>query len=138
MLRSLLRFVLAFAMVAVGVLHFVRPEPFVAIVPSALPAPLALVLVSGAAEIAGGLGLLVPRVRRAASLGLVLLYLAVLPANVNMAVNDLPLDGTPVPRMALWLRLPFQLVFIGWALWVGRERVAAERCRPGASRTSKR
>jgi uncharacterized membrane protein len=119
--RSVLRFVLATAMVVVGVLHFVRPEPFVAIVPKALPAPLALVLVSGAAEIAGGLGLLLPRARRAASIGLVALYLAVLPANVNMAVNELPLDGTSMPRVALWLRLPFQLVFIGWALWVGRD-----------------
>lgn len=133
MLRSVLRVVLAFAMVAVGVLHFVRPEPFVAIVPAVLPAPLALVLVSGAAEIAGGLGLLVPRLRRAASLGLVALYLAVLPANVNMAVNDLPLDGQPLPRAALWLRLPLQLVFIAWALWVGRER----RADPRAQATSR-
>lgn len=119
--RYVLRLVLAAAMVFVGVLHFVRPEPFVAIVPRALPAPLALVLISGAAEIAGGVGLLVPRTRRAASIGLVALYLAVLPANVNMAVNDLPLDGKPMPRVALWLRLPFQLVLVGWALWVGRD-----------------
>lgn len=119
--RSVLRLVLTAAMVFVGVLHFVRPEPFVAIVPKALPAPLALVLVSGAAEIAGGLGLLVPRTRRAASIGLVALYLAVLPANVNMAMNDVALDGKHLPPVALWLRLPFQLVFIGWALWVGRD-----------------
>ncbi len=109
-------------MVWVGVLHFVRPEGFVRIVPRFLPAPLALVLVSGAFEILGGLGLLVARTRRFASLGLIALYVAVFPANINMLVNDIGLDGRPVPAWALWLRLPFQLVFIAWAWWVGRER----------------
>ncbi len=63
-----------------------------------------------------------PRARRAASIGLVALYLALLPANVNKAVNDGALDGKHLPPVALWLRLPFQLVFIGWAIWVGGGR----------------
>jgi uncharacterized membrane protein len=119
MLRKILRVVLASAMIVIGVLHFVEPAGFVAIVPSFLPAPLALVLVSGFFEVLGGVGLLVPRVRRAASLGLVALYVVVLPANVNMALHDLPLGGTHLPPVVLWLRLPFQVVFIVLALWVG-------------------
>jgi uncharacterized membrane protein len=120
-LRSAARAVLALAMVAVGVLHFVRPEPFERIVPAALPAPLALVLLSGAFEIAGGLGLLVPRTRRAAGLGLVALFVAVFPANVNMASHRISLDGgPPPPDWVLWLRLPLQGVLIAWALWVSR------------------
>jgi uncharacterized membrane protein len=121
-LRAALRGLLAAGMIGIGVAHFVIPDPFVRIVPAWLPAPLALVWVSGVFEILGGAGLLVRRTRRAASYGLVALYLAVFPANVNMAVNDLTLDGvTRVPPALLWLRLPLQVVLIVWALWVGRD-----------------
>jgi uncharacterized membrane protein len=116
--RRILRGVLAAAMIAIGVLHFATPAPFVRIVPDWLPAPLALVLVSGFFEILGGAGLLVPRARRAAGLGLAALYVAVFPANVNMAYNHLTFDGvTPISPVLLWLRLPLQAVLIAWALW---------------------
>ncbi|MDC3956097.1 DoxX family protein [Polyangium jinanense] len=114
-----LRVVLALAMIGVGILHFTSPEPFVHIVPAALPAPLALVYVSGVAEIAGGVGLLIPRLRRAAGIGLIALYVAVFPANINMAIHEIPIGEDPVPEWALWARLPFQIVFIAWAYWVG-------------------
>ena len=99
-------------------LHFVRPRPFEAIVPPALPAPRALVYASGAAEVAGGIGLLVPRLRRAAGLGLVALLLAVFPANVWMAREAGRFRR--VPAWALWARLPLQFVLIGWVRWAGR------------------
>ncbi len=109
-------------MIGIGVVHFVVPGPFVSIVPAALPAPYVLVLVSGFFEILGGVGLLVPRARRAASYGLVLLYLAVFPANINMALH--PDLGRGIPEWSLWARLPLQFVLIAWALWAGAERVA--------------
>ncbi len=124
-LRAALRAVLGVAMVLVGVLHFTSPDPFVKMMPAALPAPLALVYVSGAAEIAGGVGLFVPRLRRAASWGLIALYIAVFPANVNMAVNHLQLGDLQLSTFALWARLPLQLVFIAWAWWVGRDERGA-------------
>ncbi len=117
MVRRVFRWVLALAMMWIGILHFVKPEGFVKIVPSFLPAPLALVLVSGVCEVLGGLGLLIPRTRRLASIGLVLLYIAVFPANVNMAMHA---SEQTIPALLLWTRLPFQLVFIGLALWVGK------------------
>lgn len=121
-LRTVARWALAAAMTGIGVLHFARPEPFVRIVPDWLPAPLALVLVSGAAEIALGLGLLVPRTRRLASLGLLALYVAVFPANLHMAVHGIQLEpGGTMPAWAMWARLPFQVVFMAWAWWVGRD-----------------
>ena len=120
MVRSVLRLLLALAMIYVGVLHFARPSGFVSIVPSYLPAPLALVLVSGFFEILGGAGLLVPRVRQAASYGLVALYIAVFPANVNMAVHHLPFGDSPTPEWLLLARLPLQLVLIGLSLYVGK------------------
>ena len=126
-LRAALRGLLAAGMIGIGVAHFVVPDSFVRIVPAWLPAPLALVWVSGFFEILGGAGLLVPRVRRAASYGLVALYLAVFPANVNMAVNHLTFDGhTPVPPALLWLRLPLQAVLIAWAIWAGRDDPAGK------------
>jgi uncharacterized membrane protein len=112
---------LAAAMVAVGVLHFVRPKPFVRIVPKYLPAPLALVYISGLFEILGGLGLLIPETRVAAAWGLIALYVAVFPANVYMLTDNVSLDPRkPIPRWILWARLPFQLVFIAWAYWFTR------------------
>jgi uncharacterized membrane protein len=105
-------------MITVGVLHFAIPGWFVSIVPAALAAPVVLVIVSGFFEILGGVGLLLPRTRRAASIGLVLLYIAVFPANINMVVH--PALGHGIPEWLLWSRLPLQAVFIAWALYVGR------------------
>lgn len=119
------RWLLTLAMVAVGVLHFVNPEPFVRIVPAFLPVPLGLVYLSGACEIAGGLGLAWRRSRRLAAWGLVALYVAVFPANVNMAVNDLPLGDSHVAPAALWARLPLQIVLVFWAYWFTRREPAA-------------
>lgn len=126
--------VLAAGMITVGVLHFVDPEPFVRIVPPQLPAPLALVLVSGAFEILGGIGVLVPRSRRFAAWGLVALFVAVFPANVHMAVAGIqPVPDQPVPPWAAWARLPFQAVFVAWAWWFTRDATQAEmRRRSGA------
>ncbi len=117
--KARLRAALALIMMGMGLLHFAVPASFVRIVPAALPAPQVLVLVSGMFELLGGIGLLVPRVRRAASFGLVLLYLAVFPASVNMVLH--PELGTAygLPVWLLWARLPLQAVFIAWALSVG-------------------
>ena len=120
-MRRIFRIVLAAFMIAIGFAHFLAPGPFASIVPAWLPAPVTLVLVSGFFEIAGGVGLLLPRVRRAASWGLVALYVAVFPANVNMALHQIPAGGVHVPALWLWARLPLQIVFIALALWVGRD-----------------
>lgn len=130
MVKSVLRWVLTAVMVAAGINHFVSPASYIAMMPVELPAPAALVYISGVAEILGGLGLILPATRRAAAIGLVLLLIAVFPANLNMALNDLPLGGKPVPSWALRARLPLQLVLIAWAAWYARaDRVS----RAGAS-----
>lgn len=110
-----LKWVLGLAMIGVGVLHFVSPKGFERIVPKSLPAPRLLVYVSGVAEVAGGLGLLIPVTQVWAAWGLIALYVAVFPANINMAVNDLPLGHQKMPKWALYARLPLQFVLIGWA-----------------------
>ena len=111
--------VLAVVFVGAGVLHFVRPRMFEAIVPPSLPAPRALVLVSGAAEILGGIGLLVPAVREWAGWGLVALLIAVFPANLYMARESSRFRRL-APRWVLLARLPLQAVLIAWVLWASR------------------
>ena len=113
---SLARGLLGAFFLAAGLLHFVRPDPYEAIVPDALPAARALVFASGAAEIVGGAGVLSPRTARWAGWWLVATLLAVFPANVNMAVNAG--DFRSVPEPLLWARLPLQAAFIYWIWWV--------------------
>ncbi len=104
---------MALLYVAAGSMHFAHPQVYEHIMPSYLPAPHQLVLFSGAAEIAGGIGLLVPKVRQAAAWGLVCLLVAVFPANLWMAQH--PELAPYVAQWVLWLRLPLQLPLIWWA-----------------------
>jgi uncharacterized membrane protein len=122
--RAALRVLLALLFVTGGLLHFLVPGPFVQIVPPYLPWSRALVLVSGACEILGGCGLLVPRLRRAAGWCLIALLVAVFPANLHMALGDVRVEGLDIPPLLLWLRLPVQAVLIALAWWCG---VAAGR-----------
>jgi uncharacterized membrane protein len=125
MVKVILRWLLTIAMVVAGLNHFLSPETYLAMMPDALPAHRELVYISGVAEMAGGLGLILPGTRRLAAWGLVLLLLAVFPANINMAINDIPLSGNAVPSWALWARLPLQVVLIAWAYWFTREIASA-------------
>lgn len=117
--KELWRVILAVSIIIVGMTHFVVPQPFVKIMPPQLPYPLGLVYLSGFYEILGGIGLLVPPVSQAAAWGLILLFIAVFPANINMAVNHIKIETIPYSDSP-WLqaiRLPFQAVFIAWAWW---------------------
>lgn len=88
--------------------------------PPWIPWHLAMVYLSGAAEIAGGIGLLIPGLRRAAAWGLVALLIAVFPANIYMAVDHIQVTAHPMPAALLWGRLPLQAVLIWWVLWASR------------------
>ena len=112
------RTLLAILFVAAGALHFLITPIYVKIMPAYLPAPVFLVLLSGAAEMLGGLGLLLPVTRSIAVWGLVLLLIAVLPANLNMALH--PEHWPGLPHWLLWVRLPLQLPLIYWALYSSR------------------
>jgi uncharacterized membrane protein len=119
-IRTVLRWLLTAFMVVAGANHFVAPAAYIAMIPSALPVPAALVNISGVAEILGGLGLILPATRRLAGWGLIALFAAIFPANINMAVHHLPLAGREVPAWALWARLPLQAVLVVWAYWCSR------------------
>jgi uncharacterized membrane protein len=79
---------------------------------------LALVYISGFFEILGGIGLLMPDTRTWAAWSLIALYIAVFPANIYMLTDNISFNpDKPIPRWALWVRLPFQFLFIAWAYW---------------------
>lgn len=113
-MRRFSRGALAAFFVIAGTVHLLRPAPYLAIMPPFLPWPAALVALSGAAEIAGGLGVLLPWSRRAAAWGLIALLVAVFPANLQAIASGMSFDGWRVPVWLLWLRLPFQALFIAW------------------------
>jgi uncharacterized membrane protein len=119
------RLLLALFFIIAGILHFIFPEAYIRMVPPLVPWPAAMVWVSGVAEIMGGIGLLLPGWRRPAAWGLVLLLIAVFPANLYMAVAHVQFTGSPSTGLlstgllsknwAQWLRLPLQLPLIYWA-----------------------
>jgi uncharacterized membrane protein len=81
-----------------------------------------MVEISGFFEILGGVGLLIPRTRRAAAWGLVLLLIAVFPANLYMATNPIETGATSIAPALRWGRLPLQALFVWWVLWCSRPR----------------
>ena len=108
--------------VSAGSLHFLRPGMYMKIMPPLLPWHGQLVAISGFFEILGGLGLLLPATRRAAAWGLVLLLIAVFPANIYMATNPVESAATAIPAVLRWGRLPLQGGLVWWVLWCSRVR----------------
>ena len=108
--------------VSSGILHFLRPEFYLRIMPPYIPWHVAMVAVSGGFEVLGGLGLLVPQVRRTAAWGLVGLLVAVFPANLYMATNPMDAGAASIAPALRWGRLPLQLILVWWLLWCTRPR----------------
>jgi uncharacterized membrane protein len=113
--------------IAGGIGHFVIPGFYLDMMPPWIPAHVLMVQISGVAEIAGGLGILLPPTRRLAGMGLILLLIAVFPANLYMATSGAPLTHQPswIPNpttTARWVRLPIQLVFIFLVWWTTLSR----------------
>jgi uncharacterized membrane protein len=113
--------------IVAGILHFLKPGAYLKIMPPYIQWPLAMVYLSGAAEIAGGIGLFIPAVRRAAAWGLVTLLVAVFPANLYMATNPVEAGAQAIPAWGLYGRLLLQPVFIWWVLWATKTRAISPR-----------
>ena len=123
-LKRPLLYVMSTGYIVAGVLHFVVPELYVQIVPPIFPAELLLVYLSGLAEIAVGIGLLLDRTRQYAAWATIALLIAIFPANIYLATHGVVIDGLPgggdPSSIVRWGRLPLQGVLILWAFWYTR------------------
>jgi uncharacterized membrane protein len=110
------RLALAIMFLFTGLSHFSSMKhDFAAMIPAPLPNGLWVIYLAGLFEVAGAVGLLIPRTRRLAGVCLVLLLVAMFPANVNAVLNGIPLGGNaPTP---LWVRAPMQLLYVGMVWW---------------------
>ena len=103
--------------VMIGLTHLRKPEQLMYMIPKFMPDAWLLVIVSGIAEIVLGFGLLFSSTHYWAAWGLILLLIAIFPANINVAVNNLPPPGgLPAKPWYVWSRLLFQPIYILW-IW---------------------
>ena len=104
--------------ILVGISHFRNPQIFVEIIPPFLPFALFLVYLTGAMEIAGGIGIIYPGSREITGRLLVLFLIAIFPANLYMWIADVPFDGTLLTTQQHMMRAGFQVVLIVIALYL--------------------
>ena len=117
--RVAARVVLSVAYFAVGIAHLRSPQGFLPIVPDWVPFPREMILATGVAEIAGAIGLMIPRFRRAAAWGLAAYAVCVYPANIKHAVESVAVSGQVLGWGYHVPRLLAQPVIVWWALWAG-------------------
>jgi uncharacterized membrane protein len=113
---SSMRWGMAAALVFFGIDHLLTPDRYLPMIPSVLPYPAEIVLLTGLCELAGAIGLLVPRTRRLAGIMLAIYFVCVFPANIKNAVEGVVVEGLPSASWYYWIRLLFQPLAIWWAL----------------------
>jgi uncharacterized membrane protein len=119
--RTIARVVLAVIYLIAGIAHIRSPAGFLRITPDWVPAPEWVVWATGLCEIAGAIALaFIPRLYRIAGIALAAYAICVFPANINHAINNIALGGSPQSWWYHGPRLAFQPVFVWWALWAGR------------------
>ncbi|BBK41632.1 hypothetical protein STVA_16520 [Allostella vacuolata] len=124
-----MRWAMAGALLFFGIDHLIHPGRYLPMIAGFVPFPPMVVLATGLCEIAGGLGLLVPRLRRAAGWALAAYFVCVFPANLRNALAGGGIEGLPSASWYYWLRLAFQPLAVWWALraaelvrWPGRSQ----------------
>jgi uncharacterized membrane protein len=114
--RDKMRVAAGVAFIIASLPHFFSPERYLPMMPPFVPAPLTMIYVSGVAELLGGIGLLIPFTARLAAWGLVVMLIAIFPANIYVALSGENAAGLPSSPWYTWSRLPFQIVFIWWVI----------------------
>ncbi len=117
--RAISRYALAAIYLTAGIFHLSTPDTFMMIMPGWVPYPRQVIFATGACELAGATGLMIPRWRRAAGIGLALYAVCVYPANIKHAVDGLPPGHTQLGWWYHAVRLPLQPVIVWWGLFAG-------------------
>jgi uncharacterized membrane protein len=118
MIKAIFKYLLAIFFVLAGLNHFLSSAFYLKMMPAYLPGHLFLIYLSGVCEIGLGMMVLMPKLTRLAGWGLMALLVAVFPANLHMATHPEIFPG--INPIALWIRLPLQLLLIAWVDWVTR------------------
>ena len=122
-LKCISIYVMSILYIYVGINHFIDTKSFLIIIPPYLQTiGLELIYLSGLFEIILGILLIIPEYRKIASYGIILLLIAVYPANIYLAFNEEPQNLMGISSfMASWVRLPLQFIFIGLAYWHSKD-----------------
>ncbi len=118
LLKNILRWLATLFFVVAGLLHFIIPEFYLAMMPTFIPFQQFFIVISGIAEVAGAIGIQIPRLRKFAGIGLIVLLVAVFPANIYVAVSNPTIPNLEYSVSSMWLRLLLQPIFIVWVWWV--------------------
>ena len=113
MVKKLFLILLSLFMVFAGINHFRNPDFYLKMMPPYLPFHLELVYLSGLVEVLCGVLLLIPKTKAWGAWLCIITFIAVYPANIYMAQN--PKLFPNIPEKGLYIRLPFQFLFIYWA-----------------------
>ena len=128
---------LAIMFLFTGISHFTSMKyDFAAMIPAPLPNDLWVIYLTGVLEIAGAIGLLIPQTRKLAGICLALYLVAVFPANIFAALNEVTLRGAAATP--LWVRAPMQLLYIGMVWWTSIKEPASTQRSWGEPATTKR
>ena len=107
--------------IIVGIKHFTNPDFFVAIVPPIINWKEEVVLISGFIEILLGILLLFNQTRKLAAWGIILLLIAVLPANIYLYISEIPREILSISKSQAFFRIPFQIPLIIISYWHSKE-----------------
>ncbi len=118
-MKKVLLYLMGVLYVLAGINHFVHTDFYLKMIEGFLPQATLLVQLSGVAEIVLGVGIMIPSSRRISAWGIILLLIAVFPANINMAIHSADWNMNP---LGLYLRLPIQLLLIYWAYSYTKQR----------------
>ena len=115
--KTIFCYLLALFFFVAGITHFTQDEAYAGIVPPLLPFPFLIVWVTGVMELFFALGLAIKKYRKMSGFWLAPFLLAVLPANIYMAMYNIPLGVMESSPTALWIRVALQFPLIVLILW---------------------
>ncbi len=105
-----------------GIGHFIRTEPMAAMLPPSVPYRIELIYLTGVLELLGAIGVWIPQLMKITGVCLILMMLAVLPANIYSAFTRVEFGGHEYGPVYLLLRVPFQLFVIAWIYFATEQR----------------
>jgi uncharacterized membrane protein len=115
--RARMRWGLSLSLIFTGIDHIANPGRYLPMMPAFVPLHAEIILFTGICELAGAVGLLIPRLRRLTGIMLAIYFFCVFPANIKNAIEGLSVEGLPSANWYYWVRLAFQPLVIWWTLY---------------------